>query len=205
MSRYVLAFFVMASAVGFVCEPGEAQVRFDLQNGGSTNPRALRVGETATIDVVVGGLEPNQTLIGLGATVAFDDEGLLGKPTVTPGPIVPQPTHAPRDFLWATDAGMADGTFWTQADEPEYHITTEGAFFSFTVKALTEGRGHFGFDFAGAVAPNPTDPRNPFYLDVTKGPEFEFAVVPEPTTAAHALVMAGLAGFWWSRRSRPRS
>ena len=68
----------------------------------------LMPGQVATIQVELTGLGPGDQLDFLAATLVFDAD-LLGTPSVTPGPIIPDATG----FVQGESPGLADGLYDT--------------------------------------------------------------------------------------------
>ena len=153
-----------------------AQVTLSLESGGP-DVAQLYVGQTATVDVRLDGLQPGWQLDALAATVLYD-ESLLSAPTISPGPIVPNPLADPFDFLVWEEPGIAEGFFLTMGTEPSEFVATNGTFFS--------------FDFVDASTFNPADPFDPIPLNPLAGAPLPFIVVPEPTTVSLVLVFVSL-------------
>jgi len=177
--------------------PAAAQVSLQMDSGGM-DMSEMKVGDTATIGVRLTGLQPGQQLDTLAATVVFNGAA-LGTPTVTGGPIIPDPLNNPLDYLTLTDPGYAEATFLTFGEEAADRIRDNGLFYSFDVTAVAPGRGMFRFDFGDATAPNSEDPLDPIVVEVTTGDPLEFTVVPEPCSG---LMLAMLGLLWAGRRSR---
>jgi len=163
-----------------------------IETGGA-DLAGLEVGQRATINVVLSGLEPDAELDTLAGTVVYD-QTLLGVPVITAGPIIPDPLDDPLDYLISEQPGYAEATFLTFGDQPADRICGNGLFFSFDVTALAPGR-ELSFDYTDATMPNPDDPWDPIPVLVeTTGP-LPFTVVPEPGTlmrvAMLGVVLAG--------------
>jgi len=152
---------------------------------------------------MLSGLAPDDELDALTAWVVYD-EALLGEPSITAGPILPDPRHGPLDYLPFEDAGWAEVTFLTFGDEPADRIHDNGLFFSFDVTALAPGQGEFSFDLVDATAPNPQDLLDPLPVAVQSGAPLPFEVVPEPSSGPILAVMAAFiaAGCVAARRRR---
>ncbi len=153
------------------------------------NLNALSPGDQVTFDVTLSGLDvaDNQQLGFLGATLTFDPT-LLGTPlSITPGPIVADPSG----FLMAPDQGVADGSYLFLFADSLEPIVSNGVFFEFTVAVQTVyGSGNIAFSFVSALDTN---------LDtvaITAGPALPFEVsptspIPEPSSWL-LLAMAGV-------------
>ncbi len=164
----------------------------------------LPLATTVTIYVQLSGLEVGQELDTLAATVLYDG-ALLGTPSISSGPIVPNPLDDPLDFLAFGRSGLADATFLTFGTEWYDRIVSEGTFFTFDVTALALGSGSLYFDFVAATEFNPDFPLDPITLNPVVGPALNFTVVevPEPTGIMLILTMAaGLCMRWTVRRLR---
>ena len=156
----------------------QGQVSLSLESSG-VNLSQLRVGDTATIEVRLSGLQAGQELDSLSATVLYE-ETLLSAPSVSHGPIVPDPLADPFDFLVWEEPGIAEGAFLTMGTESSDHVLSNGTFFSFEITVLGVGSGDFVFDFVDASEFNSADPFDPIPLPPSMGPPLQFTVVPEP-------------------------
>ncbi len=116
-----LLFVAAAAAWLLAASSAHAQVSLSLQSGGP-NLTQLRVGQTATVEVRLDGLQPGWQLDMRTATVLYD-ERLLSAPTISPGPIVPDPLADPFDFLAWEEPGVAEGFFLTIQCERTNHDT----------------------------------------------------------------------------------
>jgi hypothetical protein len=141
------------------------------------------------VSVELVGLEAGQALDSLAATVTFDGS-LLGTPTVTAGPIVPNPLDDPLDLLISTDTGLADVAFLTFGTDAADQITSNGVFFSLVATAAAPGTANIAFDFVGATLFNPANPDDPTILPIEPGQPISFTVVPEPHTIVIACALA---------------
>jgi len=160
--------------------PADAQVSLALSTD-APDLNSLAIGQTFTVDVQLSGIAAGQTLDSLLGSVLFESD-FLSIPTVSAGPIVPNPS----DFFATDFAGQADGAFLTFGTNSADHITTDGTFFSFVVTPIALGSGTFSFDSFGldATAFNPANPASPLPLSVDSSAPLAFAVtvVPEPAT-----------------------
>ena len=190
---------LLAIALLSASPAAHAQVNLQMDSGG-TDMSKLEVGQTATINVILSGLQPGAELDTLAGTVMFNGSA-LGTPAITGGPILPDPLHEPTNFLTLAIPGYAEASFLTFGEESAHRIRENGVFYSFDVTATEPGRGTLGFDFVDATRPNPLDPLDPIAVDVTTGDSLEFAVVPEP---ASGLMLAALGLLWAGRRTRRR-
>lgn len=199
--RMLLRDIIVVTCLFFGATVSHADVQISLTAPG-VDLDHLQVGVPATILVQLSGLEAGQELDTLAATVLYDGT-LLGIPSISSGPIVPNPLNSPRDFLPDEESGMADATFMTFGIESSNHITLEGTFFSFDVTTLVTGSGSLVFDFADAMEFNPADPYNPIPLVLQKGPALNFIVIPEPAGGVLILALtAGLCMRWLAKRLR---
>jgi len=172
--------FAVSAMAAMLCATSSvhAQVNLSLESNGA-NLSQLRVGDTATIEVRLGGLQSGQELDALSATILYD-ETLLSAPSVSHGPIVPDPLADPFDFLVWEEPGIAEGAFLTMGTESSDHVLSNGTFFSFEITVLGVGSGDFVFDFVDASEFNSADPFDPIPLTPSMGPPLQFTVVPEP-------------------------
>lgn len=172
--------FTVSAAAALLCATASvhAQVTLSLESGG-VDLSQLRVGDTATIEVRLSGLQPGQELDALSATVIYDSV-LLGDPAIAAGAILPNPLADPFDFLVWEGPGIAEGAFLTMGTESSDHVLSHGTFFSFDFTVLGVGTGSFAFDFVEASEFNPADPFDPISLSPSIGPPLPFIVVPEP-------------------------
>jgi hypothetical protein len=156
---------------------------------------SLSPGDVRTFDVILSGLNVGggQTLDYLAATINYDGT-LLGTPTVeTPGSIIPDPSAV----LKSPGVGVADLTYDASLSSlANPNISTNGVFFSFTLKALNPpvgGTTTFSFSFAAADDPSSSEP----FPNIPNGQvggvstltsiEVGPSAVPEPATMLMAL------------------
>jgi hypothetical protein len=174
-----------------------------------TNLNNLKVNDPFTVEVSLSGLDPGQELIALPSNVSFSAD-LLGEPTITAGPIVPDPLSP--FFLADGIPGHVDGSFLMLPpylpDDSGHRITTNGRFYSFNVTARAVGQGEISFDLPTYFGDlfDPDNPNSPLLLTIETGPSLQFnisnsdvAVVPLPP-----VVFAGglLLGLMSARRRR---
>jgi hypothetical protein len=178
-------FSVAVMVLGFL-RPSPATPILSFSTAAS--PSTLGVEQPFTIGVELSGLEVGQELDSLAATVAFDGY-VLGTPSVTAGPIVPNPLDNPLDLLTTDVAGLADVAFLTFGADAGDHITANGVFFSFEITPVTFGAGTIAIDFAGATLFNVANPNDPTVLTVETGAPLSFVVIPEPSCFALAVVV----------------
>ena len=212
--RRSIGAFVAAMAVSFVF-PTAGWAVLSLELSSSDDLLDLQVGDTATIDVNLAGLDTagGQELVTLSGSVKFP-ASLLGTPfNITPGPIIPNPLADPFDFQTVNDPGQADATFLTFSVDSATHITTNGVFFSFdvtTTPTSAPGAGVFTIDLTASDTAdvfNPADPGNPDIEILEAGNDLPFAIqtapggaVPEPLTAG--LSVMGLTALVLSTKRR---
>lgn len=164
---------LFAILVFFAVTGQSASAGVILSLSSSTNFDALAPGSTATIDVVLSGLNPGDELDFLAATVSFDT-GILGSPTISPGAIIPDDAG----FLSFASPGIADANYDNLFVFLLPKITSNGIFFSFDVTPINYGRGTFTFDFVDSIGFDGSFNALPI---VVAGPDVPFASVPEPT------------------------
>lgn len=145
-----------------------------------TDLTALQVGDTITIDVVLGELAAGDELEFLGVTIGFDSPPLGTATNFTAGAIIPDPSG----FVGFDAPGVADGSFdafFTMSGTDR--ITSNGIFFSFDIPAVSTGSGEIGVDFADALRPDFTSP------GVTTSAPLPFTVIPLPSMAIPGIAM----------------
>ncbi len=204
MSLYYRIFLYWATvsltAVG--AQPLHAELLVEL-NSSPADLSQLSIAESITVDVTLSGLAPGDRLELLAATIDFEGE-LLGTPTITPGPILPDPLDNPLDFLPFESFGTADGIFLTLGTDQSDFIAGNGLFFSFMVTSQQAGAGTLDISFVSALQYNPSDPLDPIVPLISAGAPLTFQVVPEPTgmmlglTSLVAFAMK-LVGRLWGR------
>jgi len=116
-------------------------------NLSSSGLSTLRVGDTATVDVMLSGLSAGDMLDLLAAEVGFDALH-FGTPSVTSGGIIPDVAGFESDEF----ADLAGATFESlDTTSTTDMITAEGVFFSFDFTAISSGSGQIALDFADAL------------------------------------------------------
>lgn len=172
----------------------EGAITFALVSS-ELNP--LQVGQTATVDVVVSGLESGQELDSAGASLVFD-ANLLSSTAIIPGGVI----QNTGDFFGFTDVGLVDGSFQTFGDSSSDRLLADGVLFSFELLALAPGSGTVDFDFWFATEFTPDES----FLDVSPGVSgalpFLIVAVPEPAgwQLAWVLSLGFLTALFRSRR-----
>lgn len=161
-------------------------------------PVVIAIGQSMTINVELAGLNSNEALDSLGATIRFDDS-LFGPPSISLGEIVPDALVDPSDVLMIEDAGIADVSFLTFGTLPDAHIRSNGLFFSIGASALRTGNAAFSFEFVDATAFNPGDPSNPIPLPISSSADLLVAVIPEPMGGTLMLMGVSAPLFWRNR------
>jgi len=173
----------------------------------SADLQALRVNQTVTFEVYLSGLESDQELDSLGATISYSDH--LISSTITLGDIIPS-----SGDVFPDASGPISVLFMAGGDESTDRIRTPaagGLFFSFDVVVQHRlGQGSLVFDYADASQAAPTslyysssDDEYPLYCycGPATGSTLEFNVVPEPSQ--WVLMMAaglGAAAYFLMRR-----
>ncbi|MCI0462604.1 MAG: PEP-CTERM sorting domain-containing protein [Gemmataceae bacterium] len=158
----------------------------------------LTPGQVVSFQVLLSGLEMDQELEFLAATIGYDS-ALLSPPMLTAGPIVPDVTG----FQKIEAAGLADANYDSLFAMTGSHIVSNGTFFSFDVTVQGFGSGSIAFEFTDALQFNPQDPGTPLDPELEQGSALAFAspattVIPEP--ASYVLLslgigVLGIAGF----------
>lgn len=199
---------------------GATQAVLSLELSSPDDLANLTVGDTATIEVSLAGLDTtaNEQLVSLEGSVLLPS-GIFGSPTnITPGAIIPNPLDDPFDFGPADFPGEATAFFFTFSTDPNFQITTNGVFFTFDVTAGTAGSGEIainpdpfsrGAELVGLNAPLGSVP-----VDVDAGPPLAFNVtdppgpgpgssgaVPEPLTATLGVLSLGVLKMATCRRA----
>ncbi len=146
-----------------------------LSLSSSANLSTLTVGQTTTISVSLSGLTVGQQLQELLGSISFSPT-LFAQPTsVTAGPIVPTIT-APIFQTNTATPGFVDGLFDTGGLVGTTPITTNGVFFSFTLRAIATGVGSVGFDTVDGLFFNPADRFSPIAANVVAGPDLPVTI-----------------------------
>ena len=165
MKRSFLASLAACSAMFFAFAVQAAPM---LSLSSSANLSTLTVGQTTTISVSLSGLTVGQQLQELLGSISFSST-LFAQPTsVTPGPILP--TTTPPIFQTnTTTPGFVDGLFDTGGLVGTTPITSNGVFFSFTLRAIATGVGSINFDTVDGLFFNPADRFSPIAANVVTG------------------------------------
>jgi hypothetical protein len=161
---------------------------------------SLTLGQSFNVQVSLSGLNTGDTLDFLAATVTFDGTR-LGTPSITAGPIVPDPTG----YIQSALSGLADASYDALFASSGSPITDNGLFYSFSVVVQGLGQGTIAFDFVDSSgsdasgAPLPT---------VTAGGTLSFSTVsavPEPSgfvlMGTATLALLAYAGHHRLKRS----
>jgi hypothetical protein len=175
-------------AVTILCICNHATATPILTVAATANPTTVTIGQPITVRVDLTGLAANDQLDSLATTVLYNGS-LLGTPSVTVGPTLPNPLDNPLDLLISTDAGLADVAFLTFGTDAADHITSNGTFFTFQAIALAPGSANIAVNFAGATLFNAANPNDPTVLTVVAGAPISIVIVPEPSFLAVALVI----------------
>lgn len=159
----------------------------------------LRVGQVVTVDVSVDGLAGGDELEFLFASVEYDDSLFEIVGDVRAGEIVPSPLHAPGDFQPLTTGAFAEATFETFGlDEAggEDHITANGQFFSFDLRATGRGTSEIGIFSAEGLLFNEDNPADPANLDLSAGGTLSATTaIPLPPAVVSGLGGMALVGL----------
>ncbi|MFO0911603.1 MAG: hypothetical protein U0795_01495 [Pirellulales bacterium] len=148
--------------------------------------------------VEVQGLAPSEQVVGLAATIVFEAADFEAD-APSAGPIVPDPTADPLDFVSFADQGIVDGVFTTLSPEKHLQISDNGEFYEFTAKALRPAVGAFRISFAGLFLFDPINPTHPIEVNIESGSARDYRIVPEPVVG-NVLAVAGM--FCWCVQRR---
>ena len=158
----------------------------------STNLNTLHIGDTFTVNVILSGLAPAETLNLLSATAQYTNSILSAPSAVTVGPIVPGGAANP-DVSTSSGLNFAETDFQTFNTASASQIVANGMYFSFTMSATANGSGNIALTFLDALDGSPDDPAAP---GITAGPALSFTVAPAVTVGPAApLPAAWLSGF----------
>ena len=184
-----LACLLMGALTASVANAGVLSLSLDA---GLTDLNALTVGAPVTIDVVIDGLMPGQSLVSLSATVETPAEFSLDLGSLAAGDVFSGGVEA-SDLILSTPFDDADAIFIQFDGLP---IFTNGVFFSFDYTATSIGSGNILFgpftptaevDDGGGF-PTFVEPEiNSLAFTVSGGSK----VVPEPSS----LLCFGLLGL----------
>jgi hypothetical protein len=174
-----------AFAVWFSAATAFADVTFSLAP--TSDLSQLKLGDVATINVVLSGVPSGPNLQFASATANFDST-LLTATSMQPGSIVP---NGGADYLGMTDVGLVDAFFDTSSTQVADLIASDGVFYSFDVRALQLGAGTIDLSFWMATGFDLNDPVG-VPVDAIAGSGLAFTVVPEPGSLM--LLLAGIVG-----------
>lgn len=198
--RYIVTLFLFAATC-----PNTARADLILTLSSPDDLANLTVGSPTTVSLSLSGLEPSTTLTLLAGTVSFDGTH-FDIPTISSGPIVPNPLADPLDFLSTGDVGTADAVFFTFSTSAAEHITQDGEFFSFTLVPIVAGEGTLSLSFWDAGAFDPSNPELPSPVVISAGTDlsYQISVVPELGSAVltSSAVLLLLTFRRWNRRLR---
>ena len=140
----------------------------------TTTLTTLHVGDSFTINVILSGLAPAETLNLLSATAQYTGTALSSPTSVTVGPIVPGGAVNP-DVSTLSGPNFAEADFQTFSGLPASQIVANGNFFSFKMTAVALGTGTISLSFLDALDGSAASPGSP---GITAGRPLAFAVVP---------------------------
>jgi len=130
----------------------------------------LRVGDTATVDVMLSGLSAGDMLKLLAAEVGFNALH-FGTPSVTSGGIIPDVAGFESDEF----VDLAGATFDSlDTASTTDMITANGVFFSFDISAIDIGSGPISLDFADALG---EDSLNSLIDGATAGAALSYSII----------------------------
>jgi len=136
----------------------------------SSGLSTLRVGDTATVDVMLSGLSAGDMLELLAAEVGYDALH-FGMPTVTSGGIIPDVSGFESDEF----ADLAGATFDSlDTTNTTDMITANGVFFSFDFSAIDVGSGQIALDFADTLG---VDSFSNLINEATTGAALSYSII----------------------------
>lgn len=156
----------------------------------------LVVGQSFNVQVSLTGLNAGDALDYLAATVAFD-ASVLGTPTLTIGPVVPDPTGYVQSAL----PGLADASYDDLFAASGSPIAANGLFYSFSVTVQGAGSGTIAFDFVDSSG---SDASGAALATVTAGDPLNFATAAVPEPSGLILLAVGLGPLLVHVRRRRR-
>ena len=150
---------------------------------------SLSLGDVVTIDVVLSGLLLGDELEYLSA--AIDTQLFMPLASPTAGPIAD-----PLNFTGASLPGGVDGFFDSFFGlNPGANITSDGIFYSFSLKAATLGSGEISI--SSALVAIDLDPMLPDFADPTAtGDPLQFTIIPEPGALSLLAIGCLCLGLW---------
>ena len=141
--------------------------------------KAVHVGETIVVGVLLGDLTPNERLQALSVALEINSQHFKAI-EIKPGEILPNPLADQDDFLSFVDSTGAEGTFLTLSNNASEQISTTGAFYRVELSAQAPGQGAIRVAFADGLIANPVSAGQPFDLVIPLLPEIIYTIVPEP-------------------------
>lgn len=156
---------------------------------GRQSSAPMELGIAETISVEVSGILAGDRVVFVATTVEFDGR-LLGTPTITAGPLVPDETG----FTSAMDIGFADAVYDVEASSTDQSILSDGVFYTFDVVPTEIGSGELSIAFADLIG---TSANGNDLGAVVIAPSLPFEVIPEPKSISWWGVLIPF-GFWFS-------
>jgi hypothetical protein len=155
----------------------------------------LAPGQTLTVNVQLSGLNPGDRVDFLAATLIYNSN-VLGVSTITPGPIIPDPSG----FLQAAGPGIADALYDSMRAVSMAPLSGDGTLFSVDLPVTDLGPGVIAFAFVDSSGVSAGGDPLPLAtagspLDFTSSPA---AAVPGPPS--WLLVAIGTAVLVGARR-----
>ena len=140
--RFSVATPVIAALLLFLVRAQCASAGPLLSLSALPNPLVLEVGQTADVAINVSGLEAEDRLEFLAATVEFDAD-LLTAAEVRPGSVIPDVSGFQSGVL----SGLVDGNYDASLTADDSAIHENGSLYSFELRAIAAGSGHLQFSF----------------------------------------------------------
>jgi hypothetical protein len=192
---------MLLAALLSLATSASSQAAFLLRVTSPDDVNHLTVGQTVTFNVDLSGITPGDAttyLSYLAATLQYDNTLLSSFPTITPGAIIPDASNFTGTAFTNQADGFYDSVFGFSPSDP---ISTNGTFFSFTVKTLGPGNGTISFEADAATFANDPTQTNQFNPD-TQGLNFHIdngtgGVTTTPAPGGLVLVLSGalVGGF----------